>query len=191
MRTMPEYNISTRVYHPVGEGIHISPACTQVHFIPAGYMLVVSSFCSAMKRNNEYITTLSERVDHPGCCVQVIETVTAKIGSKGNQSIAYPILYNDHRGRGIGTCIGYTMAFKNPFCLPLPGGTKIIGMVIGNADHVKSSIHETVNIMVGHPEHETLGGIFAFFRVSDISRKGSLQVSEGDICIPEDSVYII
>ena len=31
------------VYHPVGEGIYIPAACTQVHFILAGYMLMVGS----------------------------------------------------------------------------------------------------------------------------------------------------
>jgi len=191
MRTMTEDNIRTSVDYPVGEGIHIPPAGTQVHFIPAGYMLMISSFCSTMKGYNEYVTALPERVDHPGCGIQIIETVTAKIGSKGNQSIASPVLYNDHCRRGIGPCRGYTMAFKNPFGLPLPGGTKIIGMVIRNADHIKSSIHETANIMVGHPEYETLGGIFASFRVSNISRKGSFQVSECDICILQYSVYIL
>jgi hypothetical protein len=188
---MTENNIRTSIYHPVSKGIHVSTAGTQVNFILSGNMLMFSSFCSSMEGDYEYITPLPERIDHPGCCIQVIETVTAKIGGKSNQSIPDPVIDYDHGRQGMGTCRGYTMAFQHPFGLQLPGGTKIIGMVVRDADHVKSTVHKTVNIMIGHPEYKTLGGVFAFFRISQVSRKGSFQIPEGDICIPQYSVHIM
>jgi hypothetical protein len=63
-------------------------------------------------------------------------------------------------------------------------------MVIGNADHVETSLHKAVYIMVGHPEDKTLGGVFAFLGMAPFSGKCPFQVPEGDVRIPERAGYI-
>ena len=187
-----EYNVRSGINHAVGKFPHIASVFTVKGFRTFGNMLMDGAFCSAVKRNDDHVSFFFQLCHNLFCPGNIAHIASAAVGGKSAKAIFYPIALEDHGFiRARQPCVVDTDFFQRRFGALAALRPKIAGVVVGQAQYVKSGIYIMVHIAFRRPENIADLGIPTGFRRPSFVQNRAFLISECDIGGFQNFAHII
>lgn len=187
VRAVAEYDIRAGVDDGVGKGVHIAAVFTHEGLGALGHVLGVGALSAAVEGNDDDIRKAGELFHDPLGIGQIADVAGAAVGREGAKPVFDPVLFKNGVFVGAGqACVEDAGFLKVGLGLFAAFRAEVAGVVIGDADQVKTRVYVMLDVFGRGAEHIALAHVPAGLGRTAAVEERAFQIAEGDVGVFED-----